>query len=259
LVVAAVLVGVACDRSPSVSDGAELPDFGGWWSWEPAPDDFGPQGPPQPLLHAPLKPEIVAAIREVFSKVFDTSTSDRPADADLGLDTSVYCQPPRFAGFNGYYTVFFEILLTPGRATIADEGGLLRRVDMTGRPLPTDVPESRTGTSIGHWQGSTLVVETIGFDSGAQFFGPFKFGKGMRTVERFSITAPDVMQIALQMTAPEIFDGVFERTYTFHRDRNHEFTDQNVCTRDDRSIDHSTGQQRFDMTPPEGLPPPPSE
>jgi hypothetical protein len=67
------------------------------------------------------------------------------------------------------------------------------------------------------------------------------------------------MQIALQMTAPEIFDGVFERTYTFHRDPDHEFTDQNVCTRDDRSIDHATGQQRFDMTPPEGLPPPPSD
>lgn len=256
--VCVALATAACDRGSSAVDAASA-DFGGWWTWEPAPDDFGPVGPPVPLLHAPFKPEVTAAIRDTVSKVFDTSTSERPDDAALGIDTRALCEPPRFTGFNGVYGAYFEILLTPGRATIGDETGLLRRVDMTGKALPAVVTESRVGTSVGHWDGATLVVETVGMDSETPFFGPFKFGKGMRTVERFTVTGPDVMEVALEMTAPELFDGVFERTFTFHRDPNHEFTELSVCERDDRSIDHSTGKQRFDMTPPDDLPPPPSE
>jgi len=264
-VIAVVVFGlVACEQAPpevAAADVAEssMPDFGGWWDWEPAADDFPPQGPPQPLLHAPMKPEIVEFVQQLIAKVFDTSTAERPSDAELGIDVSGYCAPPRFGGFNGYYGMPIEILLPPGRALILDERGLVRRIDMSGAPLPTDIVESNAGTSVGRWEGSTLVVETVGLVSAMPFIGPFKFGKGIRVVERFRLAEPDVLEIALEMTAPEIFTAPFSRTYRYRRDRSHEFVEISACVENDRSLDLKTGQQRFDLTPPEGLPPPPAE
>jgi len=236
-----------------------LPDFSGWWDWQPAPDDFGPEGPPQPFLHAPVKPEIQAAIKDLISKVFDTSTAARPDDAQLGINPRDVCAPPRFLGVNGGYGLSFEVLFTPGRVTVVDEAGLIRRIDLSGRPLPADVSESNAGTSVGRWEGSTLVVETAGLNSEARLVGPFKLGKGSRIVERFSLKEPDGLEIALQMTAPGLLTAPFERTFVYHRDRGHEFFDLNNCTENDRSIDPASGKQRFDLTPPEGLPPPPTE
>jgi hypothetical protein len=43
----------------------------------------------------------------------------------------------------------------------------------------------------------------------------------------------------------------------YHRDRGHVFVDDLSCVEDDRSIDPVTGKQRFDLTPPADLPPPP--
>jgi hypothetical protein len=39
-----------------------------------------------------------------------------------------------------------------------------RVVHMDGRPLPEDPKPSWYGTSVGHWEGDTLVIETVGFN-----------------------------------------------------------------------------------------------
>jgi hypothetical protein len=191
--------------------------------------------------------------------VRDTTTADRPEEADLGFDPAQWCAPPAFVGFNGEW---FEILLTPGRITIADEFGLVRRIRMD-QEQPVDVLESNAGTSTGRWEGRTLVVETTGLNSKRAFgrFLPpsFNLGKGVRIFERFSLREPDVMVIELRMIAPDVFTAPFERTFTYRRERDHVFYEQTDCVEDDRSFDRAAGRQRFDLTPPEDLPPPPSE
>ena len=39
-----------------------------------------------------------------------------------------------------------------------------RVVHMDGRPLPQNPSPSWYGTSVGHWEGDTLVIETVGFN-----------------------------------------------------------------------------------------------
>jgi hypothetical protein len=55
----------------------------------------------------------------------------------------------------------FELLFTPGRATIFFEifGGI-RRIDLDPRATPRDALPTARGRSVGHWEGDTLVVET---------------------------------------------------------------------------------------------------
>jgi hypothetical protein len=59
-----------------------------------------------------------------------------------------------------------EIVQTPSRILFVYEGGahVWRQVWMDGRPHPKDPNPNWLGHSIGHWEGDTLVVDTVGFN-----------------------------------------------------------------------------------------------
>ena len=57
----------------------------------------------------------------------------------------------------------FEVLQTPGRVLMLFEtGNSIRQIWMDGRGHPEDLDPSWMGHAIGHWEGDTLVVDTIG-------------------------------------------------------------------------------------------------
>jgi hypothetical protein len=227
-----------------------LPDFSGWWHFEIAPDraiaDF---------TDAPLQPKAAAFLKDQVARLNSGKLTDRVATGEE--KPTVYCTPPQYSGFNGGVDADVEFLFTPGRVTIADEGGLVRRVYLSDRPLPDDVDEMNSGTSVGHWEGQTLVVETSGLNSHTRWTGPFTIGHNVHVTERISLKGPDQLEIAMRMTAPELFTRPYEKKYTYRREPGHAFHEALSCVDDDRSVDPKTGKQRFDLTPPKDLPPPP--
>jgi len=59
----------------------------------------------------------------------------------------------------------WEIVLIPGRVLMFfEQQHIWRTVWTDGRPLPKDPDPSWLGYSVGHWEGDTFVVETIGFN-----------------------------------------------------------------------------------------------
>ena len=76
---------------------------------------------------------------------------------------SANCLPPGMPGIMGQpYPM--EFLLTPGQVTILIEAyNQIRHIYTDGRELPDDPDPTFHGTSVGHWEGDTLVVETVGF------------------------------------------------------------------------------------------------
>ena len=57
-----------------------------------------------------------------------------------------------------------EFLFTPGKVTVAIEAySQMRRIFTDGRKHPDDPDPTYQGNSIGHWEGDTLVVDTVGF------------------------------------------------------------------------------------------------
>jgi hypothetical protein len=59
----------------------------------------------------------------------------------------------------------FEIVQIPGRVFMFfEEGHIWRTIWADGRPLPKDPDPSWLGYSVGHWEGDTFVVDTIGFN-----------------------------------------------------------------------------------------------
>jgi hypothetical protein len=256
---------------PGMSYGslAQLPDFSGWW-YGPQLDTsrLGPSGAFTAVLmqNAALKPLLTAqaaAALEPYDELVRRTTENLSAlldPADFGLKAD-YCGPQFFAGNNGGFHEDVEFLFTPGRVTITNESGLIRRIDLD-QALPAEVDETSTGTSVGRWDEGTLVVETVGLDRDNQFLGPayvspLKIGRDARIIERFSLKDPDTLQISLRITAPELLVKPLEYVALYHRDRGHVFHEVTQCAKHDRSIDPNTGKQRFDTTPPEDLPPPP--
>ena len=63
----------------------------------------------------------------------------------------------------------FRIVQTPKLMIMLYEGGaqVWRQIYMDGRQHPADCKPTRHGHSIGHWEGDTLVVDSVGFNGQA--------------------------------------------------------------------------------------------
>lgn len=165
--------------------------------------------------------------------------------------------------FNGQFITdaeaALEFLTTPGRITITDEVGQLRRIYMD-RKLPGELDETFAGTSVGHWEGQTLVIETAGMNRHNPFVvlgGGIPIGVGAHSVERLKLIEPDLLQIESVVTAPDVLTEPYKTVATLRRDRNHTPHEFSYCDDTDRYLDPSTGAIFFDLTPPSDLPPPP--
>jgi hypothetical protein len=263
--VIATLAALASACGPATKNAALVdarPDLSGWWIWDHlATKDFPVSG----LVNQryPFKPEILAAKPDPLTQKFLAvvtrlqSPEGPSAEDEAALEAIIsgnrVCTVPQFIGVLASEATL-EFLSTPGRVTILDEGGLVRRVALD-QSLPHDVVESNPGTSAGHWEGKTLVVESTGFNSEATINGQ-KIGRNASSVERISLKEPDVMQVEVKMTVPDLFSAPFEHTYIFRRDPGHQFSEIG-CTPYDPSIDPVKHKERFEPRPPTDLPPPP--
>lgn len=227
----------------------DLPDFAG--AWLPMTPMFVPEGVILPMSNAlpkEVRPDVAARFAEAREKLMAGAPVDRG-----------YCAPATFAGrLRLYAGGSLEILFNPGRVTIAVESGLVRRIYLRDAPPPDALDESRAGTSIAHWEGATLVVQTTGFSREAEFVPGIAIGRGASSVERISLRDPDTLEIESITTAPDILLAPLKATNLYRRAPNRLFTDFDTCVTGDRSFDNSSKTERFEATPPSDLPPPPA-
>jgi hypothetical protein len=218
-----------------------LPDWSGWWLNDTARTTAEES--------APLKPEVQRAVR-----------AGRAADAP---DPLRHCRPWQFTGSSGRFTEALEILFTPGRVTLTNERGLLRRIYTDGRPMPAGLNPTNTGTSIGHWEDQTLIIETAGIDPRALYPNPgpasVPIGENVLIRERIFLRDANTLQFDIVTVAPDIFTGPDSRSQLYRRLTKTMGNEISFCSEFDRSVEPGTGRQRFDMTPPPDLPPPPTQ
>jgi hypothetical protein len=136
-----------------------------------------------------------------------------------------------------------------------------RVIYMDGRAHPKDLDPSFSGHSVGHWEGETLVVETTHINPAAMYPGPQQgsvpIGRGARISERIRLKGPDTLVFEITTIAPEVLARPDKRSREYVRSSKPIANEITFCTDYDRSIEPGTGKQRFDLTPPADLPPPP--
>jgi hypothetical protein len=118
-----------------------------------------------------------------------------------------------------------EILFTPGRVTMLGEsdGNRLRRIYTDGRSHPADPDPSFHGHSIGHWEGDTLVVDTIGifpqtYIAVSEAVGVPNNGD-LHVIERIHLAGANQLDDDMEIIAPRVMTAPWKTTRKYARDR----------------------------------------
>jgi len=149
------------------------------------------------------------------------------ADEEAGKPFLVFahCFPEAMPSWMLIMHNAFEVLFTPGRVTLLGEvdGNRMRRIYTDGRGHPPDPDPSFHGHSIGHWEGDTLVVDTIAVLPEAYLAISEAVGVpndgDMHIVERIHLTGPNTLHDDLEITAPKVLTKTWKTTRIYYRHR----------------------------------------
>lgn len=212
---------------PMAGAGGEAPDFSGVWRTINAPAAPRPNTTlrwlPAPGELPPLTPEYEARYKKVQVSREGGSEETEPV---------ALCLPPGMP----YFTLAqygLEIVQARGKIAFFSEWmDAYRRVYLDGRKPPKDLDPSYFGYSTGHWEGDTLLVETVGLrdDTVLDRYGS-PHSDAMRISERIRLESADVLEDRLTVTDSKAFTKPWEVVRRYRRaaadnDELHE----NTCT-----------------------------
>jgi len=80
----------------------------------------------------------------------------------------------------------------------------------------------------------------------------------VRITERIFLKDSGTLQLDIVTVAPDVLTEPDRRTRVYSRLPKTAASEITFCTEYDRSIEPGSGKQRFDLTPPADLPPPPA-
>jgi hypothetical protein len=198
--VASAAVVTSGETNPSVKGSYatqdKLPDWSGVWN-PGHPADANKEVPP------PYKPEW----EKTYRKNLESETRGAAvADPTAGCR---WAGVPAIMLDDGYP---FEVLFTPRRVTVIHEGNdtKVRRIYTDGRQHPAGLEHTYQGDSIGHWEGDTLVVETVGLRGDTLIYANMPHSDALQVTERWRLTAPDTLEDKITMTDPKAFTKPYE-------------------------------------------------
>jgi hypothetical protein len=236
LIVAPVFAGPVQAQSGPQGDTweslAKLPDLGGLWE---VTFGGGPRGAGEPpALTAPY----AARLKEY---------QDAQARGEIEDGPAANCVP------NGMPAIMtqpypIEILLTPGKVTILIEAySQWRQIFTDGRKHPEDPDLTFNGHSIGHWEGDTLVVDTVGFTTDTALNGGMRHSDKMRIVERFRLASADRLEVETTITDSEALTKPWTRASAYGRHRDWTLAEYQ-CQQNNRNFTTDDGKAGIDLT-----------
>ncbi len=113
-----------------------------------------------------------------------------------------------------------EVMQTDDKITFFSEWqDAMRRVYLDGREVSEDVLNDPTyaGYSTGHWEGDTLVVETVSLSTNSFIDGSSPHSEQMRVTERIRFIAPDILEDRIVVYDPVALVEPWEATRTYRK------------------------------------------
>jgi hypothetical protein len=229
----AVLAGLWMLGPQRLGAQTSVPDFSGVYypvqSGRGGPPPAGAQRggpPPRPTASAPLAdgsrgraPDAPKLTPEYMTR-WEMMRKSRMAGS-YEFDNSAKCLPPGMpAMMNMAYGM--EVMQTRDKITFFSElNDALRRVYLDGRRPSAAVLEDPTyaGYSTGHWEGDTLVVETVALHPDSFIEGFTPHSDEMTVRERIRFIAPDVLEDRITVTDPKALTEPWETVRTYRKAR----------------------------------------
>ncbi len=125
------------------------------------------------------------------------------------------CVPP---GLPGIMTQPYpiEFLYQPDNVVMLTEAYMqFRHIWTDGRAHPDDPDLTFYGHSTGHWEGDTLVIDTVGLNPQNRIAPGVEHGEQLRIVERIHRVDPDWLEIETTLTDPEVLAEPYTSTTSY--------------------------------------------
>jgi hypothetical protein len=190
-------------------------------------------------------PEGKMVLKGAYAKAYNARTKAEQASdkegtpiAAPGVDCLPYGMPEMMSAI---YPL--EILQTPGQVTIIAEAfSQVRRIYLNQPQQKIgDVPPGYYGHSVGHWEGDTLVVDTIGIKDSVLGHEEMPHSEQMQISERFHLVAPDILHDDITVTDSVTLEKPWHFSFAYKRmkgyqmqeyvcENNHEYVDDKGVT-----------------------------
>ena len=125
------------------------------------------------------------------------------------------CVPP---GLPGIMTQPYpiEFLYQPDKVVMLTEAYMqFRHIWTDGRAHPDDPDLTFYGHSTGHWEGGTLVIDTVGLNPQNRIAPGVEHGEQLRIVERIHRVDADWLEIETTLTDPEVLAEPYTSTTSY--------------------------------------------
>jgi len=197
--------------APGAATGASRPDLSGVWGiYTPVTqrararsfDEFPPM--------TPWAAEHYKALNEAAKRGNEA--------LDLLDPVITACAPPGLVRLITFGRPF-EMIQIPGRVMIVYEWGHWPRYIWTdGREHPKDVDPTWMGHSIGHFDGDTLVVDTVGFNDMTLLDKSHPHSEELHIVERYRRVDHNAMELSMTYADPKVYTKSWSGKITFTLD-----------------------------------------
>jgi hypothetical protein len=183
-----------------------------------------------PANHLPFRPGWEGKWKEI---------RQRAAEGQNVFDVGNRCVPLGIP----YMAIFgiIQILFAPDRVVMAgflDNG--VRIVFTDGRPHEPDVDPSYNGDSTGHWEGNTLVIDTVSLRPDTYLEPGLPHSDALHVTERWHYAGPDTINVDVTAWDPKAFTAPLHATAVYKHNpkgRIHE----DVCENNrDRQVNGAT-------------------
>lgn len=209
-----------------------LPDWGGIWFTTVQ------RGTPSPQ----------PVLKGEYAERWEQWKKDLAANDGVVKRDRSNCSPPGLPRIMQLGQYPYEFIFSPGRVTINQEAWMQTRTIWTdGRKHPPleELDPTFHGHSIGHWEGDTLVVDTIGISDQMEFGTGARHSDQFRLIERIRLDpATDTLVNEMRMEDPLALAQPYIVTVRYRRDRYGQLIEFQ-CSENDRNPVNEAGETEY--------------
>jgi hypothetical protein len=210
---------------------AKAPDFTGVWG--PYRAGKNAKFAPPPATQLVLKPE--------YAKPYEARRTQEAESNQRGEQLATggsQCIPYGVPTMMSVAVYPVEFIQTPKQVTIISEAfSEVRRVYLD-RPQDAieDVAPGYYGRSVGHWDGDTLVVDTVGIKPEVAGYRGMPHSEKMRITERIMLADADILHDQITIDDPVVLEKPMTYTLAYRRLPNYEMVEF-VCDNNREYVD----------------------
>jgi hypothetical protein len=192
-----------------------IPDFSGFWAHPYLTGFEPPASGPGPVTNRSRRRDGVANFQQLVGDYTNPILKPEAAQivkqhGDISLAGQGYPTPSNQCWPGGVPYVFWDFTLqmlqTPDRITMTYRQGSEVRHVYLNQPHPAKVTPSSYGDSVGHYEGDTLVIDTVGIKKGPfamlDMYGT-PYTEKLHVVERYRLVDYDEAKDAIERNAKE--------------------------------------------------------